>query len=120
MSVTRALALCLIATPAAAQVTNCQLYPTSVSCQTTQRPGVEWTIGQQPGVEIDASVINQAVEARRRARADEQARADAALVNARAQAAGRLIAQGKCADARALALNAGDLALAQQVANACK
>jgi len=112
--------LCALAAPASAQVTNCQLFPNAVSCQTTQRgPGVDWSL-LQPQSDLDLSAMAQAQQAQRQAQVEKQQRVDAAIAVARAQAAGRLVAEGKCDEARASALNAGDFMLAQQVAEACK
>jgi len=105
----RFVVLCSLAAPASAQVTNCQLYPNAVSCQTAPQSRLDWSLAQ-PRVDSEAEAANSIAA---------QRHADLAAA-ARAKAVGKLVADGRCDDARKLALRGGDFALAQQVAEACK
>lgn len=95
----------ILAVPASAQNTNCQLYGSSVNCQTTQPPkGVDWRLATQNQNEPDAAP--EEVDNARRHRAT-------------AQRAGKLAADGRCDEAKALALRMGEFQIARDVASVC-
>ena len=90
----------LLAVPASAQNTNCQLFGSSVNCQTTQPPkGIDWSLAQPPqAAPVERDDRGQPNYARR---------------------AGALVAAGRCDEAKDLALRMGDFQLARDVASVC-
>ncbi len=95
--------------------TTCNSVFNTVHCTTTNPPSGGaaggFAGGFARGLESNGGLA-AAIERHRQLRA-ERAR------QSRYSEAGKLIAAGKCADARVLALNAGDFELAQRVASQC-
>lgn len=117
---------------AAQSSTTCTQNLGVVTCNTAPRPGINWgLLNQQPNI---ADTYQRGVEQARerdryRAEAEQRQSEDLNLQaeigdrvahDTRSKQAGALILDGKCSEARHMALEAGDFPLAEQVSRICQ
>lgn len=121
-----------------AQTTNCYTYGANTACTTQPRSGVDWSLLQQPQAPqpsiMESYALGQQIAARRaEARAAEQQsqalaaqqasqehdQATADLERETRIAVGKLLAAGRCDEARSMALFDGQIDLAKQVVDYC-
>jgi len=102
--------------PAVAQTSSCEWIGTQWVCRQEQAPQ------RRPSPQLNFNTTNPTAEAYRRAeeagRLRQQDRDERDYQEFRALI-GRTIAEGRCADARAAALRAGELSLAAEVDQIC-
>lgn len=112
----------ILAVPASAQNTNCQVYGSSVNCQTTQPPkGIDWGLATRNQFDAGEAMRNarQNQQQAYQNRQQQQADANSQQTRVTAQHAGELAAEGKCDEAKAFALRMGEFQIARDVASVC-
>jgi hypothetical protein len=128
-----------LALPSHAQTSNTRCTTTFgvTNCTTQQQPGINWGIINQQRQEQLLNPLNayqQGLEARRQREAAEAQRESLRIAQQEAaqqqetedqqrelgRQAGKLVAEGKCDEARTLALDAGNFDLAHKVNEYCE